>query len=569
VRAAGEDLGVTLPGPGTFELRIESLRFPALVPATVRLQVVSPQARQVRLRLEPSPHDAALREGGYVRFVREGTFSTRSLPVRRRAGSWEAPPLRLEPGSYTVEWSRGYLHRRRTVLAVSEAGDYRAVFGGSEVRFELDWLPANGRDYEVVLEHAHGVTPPRSGYGTVGDVPPGPAVLHLRTAPTQYGVPSSDAPRVWTEIYRESVVVPSQGELVVHWSMPRLFAGQPPVPGPWTSLPGIGSNAPTADPPPREEPAFAFAVRDSAALYVGARVHTYDGRWSTLAPDDALRRGTSANLRVDGHGTEVPRGAVMAIGALRRDAFAWVEGGEFVSFRTPAGLSQELLPIHDLQRPMPCYATGIAALSEQDVVVVGRCRGLAPEWDRGQPHEGFVAVRDATRWTLRPERPAPLRAAATDGSVVVAVGDRGTVLWRQGGVWTAQRRGDDDLVGVAMAAGRVIARTAGGDLLEIPVANGTAFQRLPRFVDETVPRAASDQCITPRGVAVLYPQWRRPNEGGRGPHEQPSRVTLYDGRQHRVLHDGTGGEVIALACEGQTVWLLVRDGAGAVRVERR
>ena len=135
------------------------------------------------------------------------------------------------------------------------------------------------------------------------------------------------------------------------------------------------------------------------------------------------------------------------IAIARPTAYAWIEGGPHVLIRTRHGLAQELLPTYARDAAYPCYSTGIAASATGELVVSGRCRAHSGEWDTSTPHEGFIAERGPSRWSIR-RGFAPLRAIASDGRRFIAVGDRGIVLVRDGSGWHTRRHGTTEFTAI-------------------------------------------------------------------------------------------------------------------------
>lgn len=556
-RRQGETLVVALPGPGAFVLRVEAVGRPRVQPAEVRVRVVDPgQTLPVTLRLVPSPLDAVPATGGSLLLERDGL--KRWVRVRARRGSWGSTPIRLEHGPHAVAW-----HERNALVDVRAAGVATVTLPGSDLRVDADGLPVDGQEYELVLQPEGRRAPLRTRFEAWGaafhDVPPGAATLTLRSARRVDSQDRVDLARVWKSRARVALQVAPQTRVALAWSVPNLLAGRPPNPGPWTEVVGVPGRTTSAA--VTLKPAFSFALRQGRAILLDDGVHQWADRPGATASSLALRPelGRGPTMRPD---------PPWSLQAWRADAWAWAEGGDRVLFRNGSGFYAEKLPLYVQNRPYPCGVAGVAVVAADDVVAVGVCRGHVP-LDVPAPTDGFIAERQGGRWRLRGQRYRPLRAVALgpDG-VVVAVGDGGQVAWRRRGGWSIHKNGDASLVAVAALASRTVARTTDGRLVDLPHDEGVAPGPIALGSDRGAPRTALAHCLVPDGVVVLHPALGDRYQGGSRP-TVPARVILHHAQGERVLHDGRGGWVHALACEGDRVALLVAGESGALRVERR
>jgi hypothetical protein len=554
--------------PGTYRVEVRSVRQADLVPATLRFHVSDP-ARLVRTRLELAfPRDRPPRRRE-LELVSEGGLVATAGARSPRRGAPLVAEVALEPGTYRPR----ALRRTGAPVNLSNDASHTVTFAGSRVSIELDGLPGDGRMAELAMDYADGsharVPLFESGASLGDDVPPGEAHAHLRVAPRIDPWDPND-PRVrWRTIATFDLVIPAATETVLAWSSASLFAGEPPFPRPWTMLPGRGElreAAPTS--------AFALAMRDgfAVALGGGAFERAPGGRWQRwLIPPDLVRSDALTPPR-DAPFADPPHAQAAVVGPFASSSgvgptlYAWIDGSAYVSIRGPRGLATERIATYQSDAPYPCYTTGIArdvvsGPSHPGLVVVGRCRGNSPPYDT-VPTDGFVAVREQTRWTVR-RGLSPLIAIASDDARVVAVGDGGQVVIRDAAGWRDLRPITDDLVGVAVSGPRIVARTRDGALVDV---SETAR---PREIHarrvEGVPHPVATHCFA-GGQLVVFHRAASLFDEGSGPSSLPDVVLVERNGQLVERIRSEEPRILALACDATEAWVVIRESS---RVELR
>lgn len=529
------DLEVGVIEPGIHGLEVTSITRPDLVSAVLRFRVLDPaRVEQTRLRLE-FPRDRLPLRFDFDLTAADG-MAARASAVRR-GSRWESVIL-LEPGRYLARVQDTWLSRHAFVTLDGEA-QHDVSFDGSRVVVLSDGLPDNEHAYELVGDYADGthVRAPLRDFHTMldDDLAPGRATVSLcRTR--RVNPWNRDDPALHWEVLRTlRVDVPIATELELRWSIPSLLAGGDGFPRVWSDVLGRG----TLHPSDVASSATALAVRAGLAVAIGGGVWEHRDSWKRweLAPDG-------------------PSGSGNRIAIAPGGTYAWLDD-DGVGMRTRTGVAHEAFDTHDAKGPYPCYATGLAATNSEELVVVGRCRGNSPEDETWRPHEGFVAERSSDRWTVT-RGFAPLRAVTAFGDRVIAVGDHGQVAVREHGSWRKRRAGDENFFGVATDGTRLVARTEKGALVELGL-DGRALSRSGRERSPRSSRAVTEQCFAAGKLVAWYGADAVAfDEGER--RVRPELVLVDDRGAPRVVHESNEARIAALACDGDSAWILVRDG---------
>ncbi len=562
-RVDGGRFRLTSSSAGTYDARVESPTHPELPATELHVRFLAPADRvPVTFVLHRHAGDRATGSGAVQ--VTQGGFAIETpLAVASSAAGLRSQAA-LSPGAYVLAWhGQGPRERRARVRVPAGGGIVDVAFEGSQLALSGDWLPSDRRMFELVLDYGEGETavfPLHDMHAAVpqplsDDALPGRARVVLRETPRVDPWVRPESTSAWTERYRGEVDVPRAGAEVIAWSMPRLFAGAAPARGPWQDLPSL-SRA-TLEAP--GVPSALHVSHGAVAWFEGTRLRTLAGGFASFTAGRDL--------------PDFAPGPMVATGPMH---FAWVSGQD-VFYRTPRGVAAESLPTYTLAPgtstlaaprrgpAYPCDATGIASPSAQELVVVGACRGNAPVGD-ATPSEGFIAERDATHWQRLAVRPPPLRALASEGAVLVAVGDGGAVSWRRAGTWTHGRRGTLDLVDVGLADGRAFAQTRGGDIVDL----ASPETPLPWFEEtlggRSVKRRARSMCVTTRGPVAWFVAERWVD--GAGP-PLADRLALWDHGAWRPLLGGDAGLTVdAMACDGSALWVASRRDGGRSTLAR-
>ncbi len=567
-RGDREALEVVLPSPGLHTLRIERVGGPALEAATVRVYSSDPaRARRVSLRLQRSALDRDAREtDASIELVhRNGTSAHWFGPDARRGRT-----LRLEgidPGTYTVRSSGAGAVERRATVTVSEGPTRAPVtvtteFSGGSAELRVDWIPSNGRMYEVVTVESDGTRTSHAlgfdGTSLGEDLAVGALDVRLRSTPRRNPWNPSDPTHVWTEHHHETLTVEPARALALRWSLASLFANATIAPRRWTELPGLSSQRVT----PRGDLAPSSSLMATAGDSLVVLSQSASGQRVTVSQRGA--RGWDAIECA----SEMARGSVAdgALAAVSRELFAWVDGTDSVSFRTRTGVSQERVALFDGVRPSPCFATGIAALSDQRLVVVGRCRANAPEHDASAPLEGWLAVRSDTQWIVRPERPQALRTVAAIGDTAYAAGDGGTLLALRGD-GTLTTRMDTTVVGARdLRAGRtrLVLLDYQHQLFELSPSNLTVT---PVRVESIANRvfSARQHCLVGDSL-VAVGSWSSSRNMGRMWPGEGMLLSITAAGLRTLRPEGT--RIVAIACATDAVYSLEQREDGSHAIER-
>lgn len=510
--------------PGRYLLTMRSREHPDLEPARFALRVFDPALAlrvpiAVRVRREPSWRRATLHLDA------DGAFT--SVALRRTRHGSLTGTARLPPGRYVPRIG----NRRAAPIELSDDRAVTIAFEGSRVEVVLDGLPADAHRWALELVAADQTTRTvvlHDRGGTIDDVAPGPATVRvMRSAGGQR----------WQLVRELPIDVPVAGELLLEWSTSALLAGADPRRRPWRAV--VGRSEPTVTSALR---GLWVAIGGGLTVAVGdAAYERGDREWRRIAIPSDFARGALLSAG----GPHIPEADRLRV-AIAGRSWAWIEGGPYVTLRTESGLAQEWIDTYRRDAAYPCYSTDIAALGDE-LVVVGRCRGHAPEWDASTPHEGFIATRGPARWTVARGYP-PLRAIASDGRRLVVVGDGGFVAIREGvNEWVRSRHGQADLAGVAFSASRIVARTAQGTLVEI----GPRSEPRPREILSSSVGASAQpvtaHCFGSTGLVAWRAAVSFPNEG-RGSESLPDRIER-EGVDGWTVSATLGEPVRALLCD--------------------
>jgi hypothetical protein len=390
------------------------------------------------------------------------------------------------------------------------------------------------------------------------DLAPGALDVRLRSTPRRNPWNPSDPTHVWTEHHHETLTVEPARSHALRWSLASLFANATITPRRWTELPGLSSQRAT----PRGDLAPSSSLMATAGDSLVVLSQSASGQRVTVSQRGA--RGWEAIECA----SEMARGSVAdgALAAVSRELFAWVDGTDSVSFRTRTGVSQERIALFDGVRPSPCFATGIAALSDQRLVVVGRCRANGPEHDERVPLEGWLAVRTDTHWIVRPERPQALRAVAPLGDTAYAVGDGGTLIALRADA-TLTTRIDTTVVGARdLRAGRtrLVLRDFHHQLFELSPSDLTVT---PVRVESIANRVFSAQqhCLAGDSLVALG-SWSVSRNAGRMWPGAGMLLSITAAGLRTLRPEGT--RIVAIACATDAVYSLEQREDGSHAIER-
>jgi len=529
-----ERLSIALPTAGTHTIRVESLAFASLVPATVRVHVMDPQrARPARLALERSPLDITASSSVTSLALTHESGARTTLFGPRFARGRTTPGVLLEPGSYAVTSVVGGITRSSRIAVVPSRAPIPVEFAGGSLRVDIDLLPDYQRRYSLVVTAADGQQErrPLQFPGTLLglDLAPGPVTVSVESTRTQQ--PANREP-AWTVHHREVLQIQRQTAHVFEWSLPAILGGQGSARRSWralASLPGVVRAVPSGD--VTSVPRAFASVGDALLLLTDGIAERRADRWTALSMPT---------------GWAVPS-TTASVAAIASDTYAWVAQSLIVGYRTPSGITGEALPIATGGARSVCSSEAIAATGPDALVVVGRCPDLEGS---GRPR-GFMATRDAVRWTMRTESLAPLLSVATIGDRAIAVGHDGLVATLRGSVLETRSIGSMVLRRVRAGRSRVVIEVASQGLIEYNEAAGS-YATLATLDPSRFGTPQTEHCFVGDSLLILYK--RRPGEPS-------STLHLDDGASQFDLST-RATNAVALACASSEAWLLDATASG-------